>query len=81
MKVWAIISSSIDAITSGTDRCPRIRRAARTVTAGAAAIFVAMARTSSSKRSGGTTRETTPCPSASSAPITRPVSTMSAATP
>ena len=36
MKVWAIISSSIDAITSGTDRCPRIRRAARTVTAGAA---------------------------------------------
>ena len=58
-----------------------IDRAIFTVTAGVAAICSAISRAVASSSSGGTMRETMPCASASSAGITRPVSTMSLTRP
>ena len=65
----------------GSARWLITRRASFTVTAGAAAIFSAISRAVASSWSGATMREITPWANASSAPIGRPVSTMSVTTP
>ena len=58
-----------------------LRFAILTVNAGEAATVSAISRAVSSSAAAGTTRDTTPCRSASSASITRPVRIRSIATP
>ena len=81
MKVWYTSSSAIEERISGSARWAITRRAIFTVTAGAAAIASAISRAVASSSSGGTTRDTMPWPSASSAVRRRPVSTMSLTRP
>src|SRR5664280_1557835 len=72
----------MDRRTSSDPRLAMVRLAIFTVNAGAEAMVSAMAMvTESSSSSSATRRLTIPCPKASSAVITRPVSAMSVATP